>query len=993
VNRIRTSLPLLALGLMLTAGVAALAIDPPHNIATANSYGTLNYCSTCHKIHGAVGGTLTTVSGNTNLCLSCHVSGGLATNKAFAASDQAVPAAASLVGSTAGGTSHRWDSSAAGRIIKGSPNTSTGTITPSGDYTGAYAATIKLRVAVAGATGTAQVAWSQTTNGTATFGAETTFTTSTAAQALGSSGVSVAFSSTGTFVLNDIFYLYVRPDLVNPTSAMAGHLEGGKAMCSTCHDQHLQAQAPFDPTSSQTYTPGTTNNRHFQRVANDTGSLCGDCHAPRNVGKGGTSHPVHVNLAAAPNTKTPTLGAVLSAAGNVECLTCHDIHGAPTATTPAGMLLRVSNSTTLCADCHTLADTTTANTHVNPTSGILWPGDQYGGSTYAAYTLAADRGACKNCHTPHGWPDANNPGGKYALALGAQQNNLCETCHDSNGPSTKDVRTEITKSIHHPVERTSGRLVGCADCHNPHMATAGVHTYATTADANRNRLRAAAGGVLNNMYALRGVDGVAFNYTGLALWTAPTTANFTKIAGGSPTVAASGAEFEYQVCMKCHTSYSWGTNPAPAGITSGGTSSLTLVNGSTQPWVAGTGTAKFTNASTTVTGTGTSWTTANMVGQYIRPTGGTVNTYRVTAVASTTSLTISSSFGQTTTASVAYETRDAAAIMTTTAPQVTGYGTTWTSALVNQFFAMTSGNTTSYRISAVPSGTSLTLATTPTTSTTPQDFYLHPGASFTNASTAVVGYGTAWTSAMVGSTIQASGQAGTNVIASVTDATHLTLTATYTGTTGIYRYLLAGPITLQETDVAMEFNPANRSGHPVVASLNSYTGNTAPKALAAATMKAPWTAVGTQTMMCSDCHNTDAASPAAQGPHGSAAQFMLRGTNAANWPNVTLSSGTTSWCANCHTLTLSNNGVHTQGNHSGYQCYRCHVVIPHGSKRSRLIGDRNNMPARYAYQNNLSNMDITGFTKGNPSTSYSEGNCGVGSGCYSSHTSAGSEPW
>ena len=993
--RLRTSLPFLALGLLLTAGAAALATDPPHNIATANSYGALNYCSTCHKIHGGPGGALTTVSGNTNLCLSCHVSGGQATNKAFTAADQAVPAGASLVGSTAGGTSHRWDSSAAGRIIKGTPNTSTGTITPSGDYTGAYAATIRIQVTLAGAAGTAKVAWSQTTNGTATFGTATTITTSTTAQALGASGVSLAFSSTGTFVLNDIFYLYLRPDLVQPVSAMATHLEGGKAMCSTCHDQHLQAQAPFDPTSSQTYTPGTTNNRHFQRVANDTGSLCGDCHAPRNVGKGGTSHPVHVNLASAPNTKTPTLGAVLSAAGNVECLTCHDIHKAP-ATTPAGMLLRVSNSLALCTDCHTLADTTTANTHTNPTSGILWPGDQYGGSTYAAITDTTLRGACKNCHTPHGWPDANNPGGKYAFALGAEQDNLCLTCHDADGPSTENVRAEITKTIHHPVERNSGRMVGCADCHNPHMATAGVHTYTTTADANRNRLRASAGGVLNNMYALRGVDGVAFNYTGLGLWAVPSGTNFTKLAGGSPTVAASGAEFEYQVCFKCHTSYSWGTNPAPNGITSGGTSPLTLVSGTTQPWVAGTGTAKFTNASTTVTGTGTSWTTANMVGQYIRPSGSTSTNYRVTAVASATSLTISTSFGQTTTASVAYETRDAAAITSTTAPQVKGYGTTWDASLVNQFFAMTSGNTTAYRISAVPSATSLTLATTPTTSTTPQDFYLHPGASFTNGSNAVTGYGTAWTSSLVGSTIQANGVTGTYTITAVTSPTTLTLSGNFTGTTGVYRFLLADPITLVETDVAQEFNPANRSGHPVVVGLSGYTGSTAPKALAAATMKAPWaTNLGTQTMMCSDCHNTDAASPAAQGPHGSAAQFMLRGTNPANWPNITLTNASTSWCTNCHTLTLSNNTAHNTGNHNNYQCWNCHVVIPHGSKMSRLIGysgSGTTMPARYAYNNTISNMKITGFKKPTSATGYSQdGSCQTS--CYHGVTVTSSETW
>ena len=166
-SSLRPWLPALAVSLLLIAGAMLRATDPPHNIATANSYGSLNYCSTCHKVMGgASGGSLTTVSGNVNLCLSCHVSGGKATNQAFTATDQAVPADASLVGATAGGTSHRWDSSAAGRLIKGSPNTSTATIASSGDYAGAYAATIKIQVTTGGAAGTAKVAWSQTTNGT-----------------------------------------------------------------------------------------------------------------------------------------------------------------------------------------------------------------------------------------------------------------------------------------------------------------------------------------------------------------------------------------------------------------------------------------------------------------------------------------------------------------------------------------------------------------------------------------------------------------------------------------------------------------------------------------------------------------------------------------------------------------------------------------------------------------------------------------------------------
>jgi hypothetical protein len=87
------------------------------------------------------------------------------------------------------------------------------------------------------------------------------------------------------------------------------------------------------------------------------------------------------------------------------------------------------------------------------------------------------------------------------------------------------------------------------------------------------------------------------------------------------------------------------------------------------------------------------------------------------------------------------------------------------------------------------------------------------------------------------------------------------------------------------TDVAQEFSPKNLSGHPITTGLNNYSNSKAPKALGTAQLKAPWNVnVGTQTMMCSDCHDattTNYVASATQGPHGSANQFILRGPNAA----------------------------------------------------------------------------------------------------------------
>jgi hypothetical protein len=159
-----------------------------------------------------------------------------------------------------------------------------------------------------------------------------------------------------------------------------------------------------------------------------------------------------------------------------------------------------------------------------------------------------------------------------------------------------------------------------------------------------------------------------------------------------------------------------------------------------------------------------------------------------------------------------------------------------------------------------------------------------------------------------------------------------------------------------------------------------------------------------QSMMCCDCHSNDTISTtAAQGPHGSAVKWMLKGRNKA-WPTLSkadngLGTGTLRklgmrtltnhravmdgnpngdglFCLNCHSLvSFSKNkyGVQDQSNvhiyHAanwpqGPECVRCHIMVPHGGKLSRLIGDRDGaMPARYAFNNDLSNMWVTKYWK------------------------------
>ncbi len=212
---------------------------------------------------------------------------------------------------------------------------------------------------------------------------------------------------------------------------------------------------------------------------------------------------------------------------------------------------------------------------------------------------------------------------------------------------------------------------------------------------------------------------------------------------------------------------------------------------------------------------------------------------------------------------------------------------------------------------------------------------------------------------------------------------------------------IVGPSGFNLTDQAMEFNPENKSAHPVEVSLNNQTGSYSPKALTSSQMLDPWKNVGDQDQIinCSDCHEV--------GKQDSSYQFTLKGTG-KYWP--TKSDGTKLWklsdvtktgpadlfCRNCHTIRDSGgwkNNVHGDDggcascHHGGLACVNCHIAVPHGSKRSRLIGYATD-PAPYNYKNNT--LKITQFKKASGPFNYNGGgmnsNCKTaGSGCHSSN--------
>lgn len=242
---------------------------------------------------------------------------------------------------------------------------------------------------------------------------------------------------------------------------------------------------------------------------------------------------------------------------------------------------------------------------------------------------------------------------------------------------------------------------------------------------------------------------------------------------------------------------------------------------------------------------------------------------------------------------------------------------------------------------------------------------------------------------------------------------------------------IVGPSGDSITDQSMEFSPGNKSAHPVQVTLNNQIGSYAPRSLTnsqnGARMRSPWTNIGTQTMWCSDCHGNDATSPV--GPHGSNKKFMLKAStarpNAYYWPRNntngllwTLSDikyNQNNWssdlfCVNCHVLYSGSkflNNVHDDSHHSnnnrwpqidkypngsnipetdkyiGVPCVMCHVTVPHGYKRSRLIvygrpaGDTQ---SPHQYKNTVTTGRDKAF-----SSSYHSGMMGVMTG-YKKHT-------
>ncbi|MDY6861363.1 MAG: hypothetical protein SV062_00065 [Thermodesulfobacteriota bacterium] len=115
-------------------------------------------CFSCHIENYYLGDNLIDSETNSNLCLSCHNPAGQASHFSFSRSCQADP-----MNEEDKGTSHRWDSGPAGRIVAGSENTSYGKFEIKGYLKNYRPVSYNIRIIKTGDIGSASFYWEDNT--------------------------------------------------------------------------------------------------------------------------------------------------------------------------------------------------------------------------------------------------------------------------------------------------------------------------------------------------------------------------------------------------------------------------------------------------------------------------------------------------------------------------------------------------------------------------------------------------------------------------------------------------------------------------------------------------------------------------------------------------------------------------------------------------------------------------------------------------------------
>ena len=788
-----------------------------------------------------------------------------------------------------------------------------------------------------------------------------------------------------------------------------GGLKGESAGRTACQDCHSDLQG---------YMNGTMGYHHYM---NNVGVTYANISQPVNMGNTSDAnrnclmcHVDHdifrpdINLSA---TRTKSLRASISvtpSAGNTNTYANTDFNNA-----------QVEGG--ICVSCHATAQTksytqpdNTTKTLVVEKANFTQSAHDYATTSTFGQDSSTFNANCSKCHNDTLNPKSNLSSQSSTNKFGNHQSSLrsitatlgitsptdpleekfCYRCHsktaDTNpggGPAktnagkdyygvgnmltagSEDIYTVFGKTYKHnvagysgvhkasPTDETSTYLsankhVECNDCHNPHAAKAGLHSSNKVHVAARTNLISASG-------PLTGALGVqptwsSSNWGGASSWPSTSTTS-TK---------------EHQICFKCHADY----NTNPSGW-----------NSANINWTTTTGTSAWTNVALEFNPKNNSY---HPVVQAL-PEQDPSYLYDPGPPAYVSDAADSNQLPPAFTSLVIGDSGFSGKVSPSINDATKNWQTNgWTDWGVRVGTMSKNGNSAFNQVGAIKTNNANSLTSVQWQS--------------------MLGFSPGVYDSDVVYSIEYYAGIGTRNGLTVTDGN-------YGGTKDFTRYLpsLSGYVVVI-TDTAgnnvakgtVDFNDAT-SFTVTVDAWTIVKGASAPSG----TVGYYFSATG-HTMMCSDCHSNDTISQtAAQGPHGSAVKWMLKGRNKA-WPTLAKSdngsgtgtlrkigyAGTTPnhrslydgtdnglFCLNCHsTVSFSKNKyglqdaanvhvVHAASWPEGPECVRCHILVPHGGKLSRLIGSQNStMPARYAFANDLSNMWVTRYWKATDPAGYAK---------------------
>ena len=198
-----------------------------------------------------------------------------------------------------------------------------------------------------------------------------------------------------------------------------------------------------------------------------------------------------------------------------------------------------------------------SSAHGNSTSGVM---RSHLDAKYSTIT----RGLCAHCHEQHASLGGGEPapvdGGPDSYMVFTEwsdnyYNAFCNKCHDGTAPApgADNIASSYNKTYKHPTTGVhspteEGSTLGtnrhgyCIDCHNPHRAQKPAHT--------------APGNTVASTSPIRDTWGVEPTFS-----SPPTPSPDTESLSTPTYTKVSPITKEYQLCLKCHSSYAYGSNP------------------------------------------------------------------------------------------------------------------------------------------------------------------------------------------------------------------------------------------------------------------------------------------------------------------------------------------------------------------------------------------------------------------------------------------------